>query len=300
MGGEISIFAACETGNLAKVREYLNDPSFDINAPDGNKIPLFVALQSNPVAIPIVELLLSHHDIDPNIICDGRTPLFHACSVGETEVVRILLKHPDTDPNFVVPASGKAPLHEACKNRHVEIVKLLLTHPSTDPTIRTKNFSGNAMMFACLEQSGETMKCLLEDGRLDPNAQDSQDMTVLHLSCKSGFEEITKILLQDPRTDPNILDQYERTPLISVARSLLSNTPAIFKLLLEDERTNVSTEEAVACLEICPRDPEIIFELAHLICSFRPLDPFSLSLPLDTAKRVELAIVRNSSKSARK
>ncbi|KAN0074316.1 Ankyrin repeat-containing domain protein [Elaphomyces granulatus] len=82
--------------------------------------------------VPIVELLLKVHGIDPNF--QGRhrrdfTPLMYACWQGHISIVQQLLARNDVDLNVRGHHRG-TPLILACRRGHLEIINLLLAKDS--------------------------------------------------------------------------------------------------------------------------------------------------------------------------
>lgn len=100
-GANVDLGMACATGDLARVREWLDrDPS-------------------------LVNKLSDYHSGYPG----GGTPIKNAAARGHLEIVRLLLER-GADPNL--PEEGIAPqglaLYSAAANGHFEIAKLLLEH----------------------------------------------------------------------------------------------------------------------------------------------------------------------------
>jgi len=100
-GANVDLGMACATGDLARVREWLDrDPS-------------------------LVNRVSDYHSGYPG----GGAPIKNAAARGHLEIVRLLLEH-GADPNL--PEEGIAPqghaLYAAAANGHYEIAKLLLEH----------------------------------------------------------------------------------------------------------------------------------------------------------------------------
>jgi ankyrin repeat protein len=95
-------------------------------------IALQVATQRGHV--PIVELLLKVHGINPNFQ-GGRfqsTPLHLAAEVGHSAIVELLLAVPNIDPDAKDTCLNYTPLMYACTNGHASIVKQLLAREDVD------------------------------------------------------------------------------------------------------------------------------------------------------------------------
>ena len=73
--------------------------------------------------IAIIEDLLNHGaEVNPTV-ADGRTPLYTACGLGNTEIVKLLIDH-GADIN-IKATDGTSPIMVAESEGHAEIVKLL-------------------------------------------------------------------------------------------------------------------------------------------------------------------------------
>ena len=68
----------------------------------------------------------------------NQTILHDACRSGHIDVVEELLSHPKIDPN-IQGRSGYTPLNIACGRGHVRVVKALLRHRLTKPNLKNKN-----------------------------------------------------------------------------------------------------------------------------------------------------------------
>ncbi|KKP25018.1 MAG: Ankyrin [candidate division TM6 bacterium GW2011_GWF2_30_66] len=124
----INISQAIEKKDIKRVAEILEDTSFDVNKAD---------------------------NID-------RTPLNHACSSNNPEIVTLLLKSGAKESINKVDKLGWTPLNWACFNTNLELVKLLLAG-SADANIAT--VSGcTPLNVACINNNPDIVKLLLANG----------------------------------------------------------------------------------------------------------------------------------------
>ena len=81
-------------------------------------------------SLPIVKLLLTHPEINPNFgTRDGATPLHYAAMQGLVEEAKVLIDDPRTNvnaPQHDPIYSGATPLHFAAMQAQTEIVTYLL------------------------------------------------------------------------------------------------------------------------------------------------------------------------------
>ena len=121
---------AAETGNLKMVKAFLNCPNIDLN--DGyryGQTPLFIASLNNNQEVVIV--LLNDSRTDVNVIVNSRNTLLAASELGFTNIVRVLLSHSDIDVNIINTRNRRTALIVATDKQHLDIIRLLLLNPQT-------------------------------------------------------------------------------------------------------------------------------------------------------------------------
>src|SRR5207302_10814989 len=98
---------------------------WDVNGCDSNgDIPLIWAVKY--IKYRVVELLLEHGGINPNIAGDGGCTAFClAARRGDERGVKLLLEHEDVNPDSA-DSHGRTPLSFAASSGHEGVVKLLL------------------------------------------------------------------------------------------------------------------------------------------------------------------------------
>ena len=147
--------------------------------------------------------------VDVNVADErGWTPLHHAASARNTEVVRILLDG-GADPNKKSKC-GDTPLNEAWWDC-LGVVKLLL-EAGADP-----NWNGSDGMAPLHEAWNTDAVQILLDGGADPNYRDSDGSTPLHTAVTSCRKDLVQILL-DGGALPDQVDDEGDTPYYLAAR----------------------------------------------------------------------------------
>lgn len=210
-----------------------------------NKFTLLM-LASTEGRVEIVELLLSHPNINPNSLTMSSNAVIEACLVSHSEraddyleIVRLLLEDGRCDPSW----NHSASLRAACKNGdNAEIVRLLLSDGRADPD------EAGVLTTACKAGRDEIVRLLLADPRVNPNEENGE---ALSEAADKGHVSVVAILLEDGRVDPNA---QSGTPLLvslqrdgtgdhSRALGALSDYNEIVRLLLSDPRTDGAIDD---------------------------------------------------------
>lgn len=136
-GAELGLPEAAAAGNLARVRELIENNHADANSfsPDGFPV---VALAAFLGHLQVVEYLAAHR-ADINVAAtngSGYNALTGAVTSGHVAVVQWLLEH-GANANYRYSA-GYSPLLTAAANGRVDIAKLLLAH-GADPHATTSD-----------------------------------------------------------------------------------------------------------------------------------------------------------------
>lgn len=172
-------------------------------------------------ATEITRALIEDPRTDPNIqnSYHGQTPLHYAAKKNHRGPVQILLTHPDIDPN-IIDQSGFTPLHLAARNGYTGVVKDLLAHPGINPNRGLTT----ALYLAADKGHTEVVHVLLAHPDIDPNTAAYNGSTALHLAAGRGSVSIVDTLLTHNDTDPNIQDNNGNTPLhFAAGRFNISN-----------------------------------------------------------------------------
>jgi ankyrin repeat protein len=200
--------------------------------------PLHLATQKGHSAI--VELLLAVPKIDPDVRERDCTPLIYACQKGHVSIVQQLLARNDVDVNARGSHYGSGyrctPLIIACKKGHVEIINLLLAKDGVDI-----NLAYTETPFIAAARMGlmEVVESLLARADFDPNIVTDSGVYALGDAAHEGNVDVMKLLLDHPDVDPNFAGGYDgTTPLI-----LGSRFPDVVKLLLDQQGIDVNSRE---------------------------------------------------------
>lgn len=184
---------------------------FRLGEPQQWKTCLHLAAQHNKPLI--LKKLLKLQDAD---IYDfhGLTPLFYACTAGNSEcVARLLLAGAKTDVHDSV---GKSPLHQACLS-NLDCIVLLLIDFGADVTHR--NVAGNTPLHvAATRNSRESCKWLLIRGA-DITSKNKSGKTCLDLAHQALSSETTLLLQTFSPSDiipppPKLEDQLDNSEKI--------------------------------------------------------------------------------------
>ncbi|KAK7094582.1 uncharacterized protein [Littorina saxatilis] len=141
-----------------------------------------------------VRLLLQQDDIDVNAAsdyCQCHSPLLKACIDGNTDIAHLLLLH-NADVNMS-RALGLTPLYCAIMDGHLDVVHLLLRH-GADVNI-SDALDRTALNFACKDNRHNIAHLLLQHGA-DVNISDGDGETVLSQACTHGHQDIVQYVLQ--------------------------------------------------------------------------------------------------------
>ncbi|KAN0074399.1 Ankyrin repeat-containing domain protein [Elaphomyces granulatus] len=200
--------------------------------------PLLLAADKGHSAI--VELLLAVVNINPDVRGGdghGHTPLISACHMGHVSIVQQLLARTDVDFNCTGNYHGfcGTPLITACRERHPEIIKLLLAKDGIEINL----VHGSTPLVIAAERGlVEVMEILVRDNNLNPNIADEDGDYALGEAAYEGYIDAMKLLLTRPDVDPNIAGPNGTTPLI-----LGACFPDVVELLLGQQGIDVNCQE---------------------------------------------------------
>lgn len=215
-----ALLYAAERNNVGVVKQLLEQPAgIDVNRedPDFHYPPLSKAAESGYESM--VELLLSHPDVDVNLSTMGKTPLECACEAGQANTVKLLLACPRVDKNIRY-GTGFTPLITAALSGHEDVVKELLAYEEVEVNLRTTevpDWDGfSALGSAASHGQEEAVKVLLEDPRVEIDNREGLGLTPLMLAAGSWSEQIVEMLLAR-NVDVNARSHSWATPLFRAA-----------------------------------------------------------------------------------
>lgn len=196
--------------NQYEILKFLIDHNFDINATDAlSKTALHHAC-SGGCDVRIVELLISHPNIDVELRDKKKRTAFHRCCItGSVEIAKLFEPYYDKLINLK-DNFGSTPLHLAIRFHNDDLVSLLLSIDSIDINI-ADNKGRTPLHFACYENSQNVITKLLEMN-IDVNKIDNKGNTALHYACKNAPADIIYKFVK-ANADLNIKNQKNETPL---------------------------------------------------------------------------------------
>ena len=120
--------ASSNPGGSKLVEVFLNDPRVDVNIEVNSATALYTSAENGNKKV--LELLLSHYDIDVNKVNrrNRMSVLMIAVEKGQAEIVRLLLDNSQTDVN-IIDARDQSALSIASKRQSMRLVKLILRCP---------------------------------------------------------------------------------------------------------------------------------------------------------------------------
>ncbi|KAJ5893999.1 hypothetical protein N7495_005690 [Penicillium taxi] len=161
---------------------------------DDERLPIHWAVAYNK--LPIVELLVSHINFDPDVEDgSGWTPLMIAASLknaeGDSIIDLLLRKGADVT---MKSSSGQNALHFASSKSNISTVKTLIAHKCS---ARVKDTRGQLPLHrAAAVGSVPIIKNLLEEGNSPINATDNDGFTALHHAVSEGHGDAAILLLK--------------------------------------------------------------------------------------------------------
>ena len=183
-------------------------------------------------ACEIVQLLLEHKRVDPNMMDSaGQTALMHAAVRGPIEFVKLLLGNERVNPEarsrrgegYVFSSEGDTALMMASTS---DVVRALLADPRVDPNTQTLRSGDTALLRAARKGDVAIVKVLLEDSRVIPNLKNNQHDTALTAACDRRRFAVVKLLLDDDRVDPSKEDSklaLSRSASVELSEHLLTH-----------------------------------------------------------------------------
>ncbi|ACH46861.1 putative ubiquitin ligase/ankyrin repeat protein [Feldmannia species virus] len=210
LSAEEEAFAACEVGNVSRVKSLVQSGLVPSNVRQettcGNL--LHAALFSD--ADPLIQYLVREAGVSVNETDVLQvSPLHLAVLKGKVSLVRLFLG----SGAFVDvrDAEGKSPLSHACIGSRIAIVKLLIDEGAST---RDTDQGGNTALHHAIgrgECAQACVKMVLRERNTDVNAQNTLGDTALHLAISTGCQSLVKRLLRHG-ADPDIRNRVGRQP----------------------------------------------------------------------------------------
>ncbi|KAL4565061.1 hypothetical protein LXL04_029143 [Taraxacum kok-saghyz] len=179
---DTELHLAARRGNLAAVKQILDDINFQMVGPDFDS--------------EVAEIRAS---IVNEVNEMGETTLYTACEMGHVEVVKELLKCSNKETISKKSLSMYDPLHVAASQGHHAVVRLLLDHDASLSHTRSVFNATPLITAAVWGHTAVVHELLLKDlSMLDIARSDGK--TALHVAARTGHVEIIQTLLEkNPR-----------------------------------------------------------------------------------------------------
>ena len=220
---ESPIHEAAYRGDVARIRQLLEDDSLLVNSPGGSRgtTPLHSAIKGGQ--LEAAKVLLDHGaDIEADVFSEGR-PLQLAVEMRDRAMVRLLLERGAN-------ANGKGRTQEAppiVKARNdPEMVKLLIEHgASVDGSDR---FGGTPLIYAAASGNLRMVKMLLDEGASIHVQGSLRVGTPLDGAIRGGHLAVAQLLLQEGAWPgktmgfPLLTDQQLKDPQLVTERLQLA------------------------------------------------------------------------------
>eukprot|EP01098_Paradermamoeba_levis_P014738 TRINITY_DN7174_c0_g1_i2.p1 TRINITY_DN7174_c0_g1~~TRINITY_DN7174_c0_g1_i2.p1 ORF type:complete len:513 (-),score=129.91 TRINITY_DN7174_c0_g1_i2:57-1595(-) len=288
----LDLVYASSTGNVEKVKEYLNrgiDPNFipaDAELKNGEQVgvrPLHTAAASGHVKV--VEILLQHNAAATARDSSGDVPLHAAVSSEDSnlEVIETLLKA-RTQIN-IQNFHGLTPLHQAVLSRQIEKVKFLLKMGANPNLGNSRDLS--PLGVSLMKKFDDITLVLLKSPDIDYQKRDSSGNTLLHLAVHFGASlNVVKSLVQ---LGVNLYAQNSKgmTPIFT---AIVAKSYPITKFLLDSDPNpnsnilNITDNQNFSCL--------------YMACQFFEKRIFHLLLEKGKNKGMDLNHINGNSFSA--
>jgi ankyrin repeat protein len=275
--GKAPLWWACR-GNYPSIVKLLLDADgveLDASDRDGNTY-LFDAVQNNYLGV--IRVLCGRIDANyANLVNqEGRTPLWHACSLARPSIVSELLNIEGIDPNLA-DEHGRTPLSMAAERGSFEVIQMLQPRANANISDRegrsplwwaSKNDRPRAieallkfddieldardehgytpLSIAVQHRISHVMQILSR--RANVNTKDNKGRTPLWWAASLGYLGIIDTLMESPNIDPNSQDGKGRTPLLIAAEK---GRMAAIRILAADKRVSrtIRSDEGLSVLD---------------------------------------------------
>ena len=196
--------------------------------------------------LPIVEFLLEHGDVDPNIGSTekGTTPLHVASRLGNKNMTRLLLSHKNAELDIGRYIDGATPLIIACSHGHTQIVMQILERSAVNVN-QARSDGWTALMIASKEGFSEIVDKLLKSKDLNVNKEPRNGGCALFEAAKYGNVAVVKKLLFHPDIDVNQIYKNirDRTEYTSIQIALESKKLEVVCVLLHCLKTDITRRD---------------------------------------------------------
>lgn len=258
---------ACLAGDISKIKQYLQDPTNDINEKNNGAALIHIAFdcKNETAKIEMLRLIISHPKVNVELTfdnsklvkIDGYSPIHLAARLGSPEVIELLLKK-GADINKPIargPEKDRTPLYLAAVSRKHEAVKLILKFPeiNVNQIINYENKETIVHNVLAMESlNKENMKEIIQrskDINIKSEISGSPFGTPLENACYFPNVLAVELLLSDPRTTQINLSQAMNACLsIKKLEKEKAELNEIFKLIISHSLFNHMT-----CLTFFPR-----------------------------------------------
>lgn len=120
------IYQALRGGNTGVADILLNTGAIDVNRRYAKNRANLLYIAVSKRLQPVVDRLLRHDDLDPNVTHRGETPLFLAVRKNYLSVTRLLVNHKNTDIDQVSTDFNETPLLRALVKDYLAVVGVLM------------------------------------------------------------------------------------------------------------------------------------------------------------------------------
>ncbi|KAL2043330.1 hypothetical protein N7G274_003636 [Stereocaulon virgatum] len=187
-----AIHEAAREGRTAAVESYINaNPRLATQKDDDERLPIHWAVSYNH--LPIVKLLVSRKDFDPDVQdSSGWTPLMIASSLRDADEIVDLLLNKEVDVN-AKNYSGQTALHFTASKNNLETARKLVSHKAS---ARIKDKRGQLPLHRAAAIGSVPMVNLLLENKSPLSATDVSGLTALHHAISEGHGDTAMVLLK--------------------------------------------------------------------------------------------------------
>lgn len=155
--------------------------------------------------------ILLEHGAEPDVPCDGHTPLHVAVQGGFVDICDALLATRKVDVNGKNNRS-RTPLSLAAEYGHCDILRLLLRQ--NDIQVNATDYRGRTAFLEAAESGAlDCLQELIRDRRVDSTCTDIRGRDALSHAAQAGKDQIVKLLLKSQNIDCKARDSFGRNPL---------------------------------------------------------------------------------------
>jgi len=242
------LFLACKIGNIESIKLIL-EKGININCTymgKDNEVYTPLSMASKYNHIDVVAYLLdygaqSNPEIKNKYKKYYKSPLIHACRLGNEEIVDYLINKGNANINEK-DSNDKTIFMYACEIYNKNIIQLLMNYGCRITDEDVDHEGNNALHYLCQRDESYYMnsllKILVETYHFDINKQNHQGKTPLHISSMMGNINTVRYLI-DNGADINIPDSKKYTPFIYAC---LSGNKKIVNIYAIKKECNVNAK----------------------------------------------------------